>query len=118
MWGIQENNQTLLENTEEGEASWGFLGDSGVKDLPAVQEMQVRSLAREDPLEEEMATPSPSSILAWESPWKEEPSRLQSWAAAVLGSQRGGHDPATKQQQLSLRRRSRERGGLCWVRSR
>ena len=30
----------------------------------------------EDPLEEEMATPS--SILAWEKPWTEEPSRLES----------------------------------------
>ena len=78
-----------------------------------MQEMQVRSLGQEDPLEEEMATPSPSSILAWESPWKEEPSGLQS-----TGSQRGRRDSATKQQQLSLLRRSRERGGLCWVRSR
>ena len=37
-----------------------------VKNLPAMQEMQVRSLGREDPLEEEMATHS--SILAGESP--------------------------------------------------
>ena len=34
-----------------------------VKRLPAVQDTQVRSLGREDPLEEEMATYS--SILAW-----------------------------------------------------
>ena len=34
------------------------------------QETQVRSLGREDPLEEEMATHS--SILAWEIPWTEE----------------------------------------------
>ena len=34
-----------------------------VKRLPAVQDTQVRSLGREDPLEEEMATDS--SILAW-----------------------------------------------------
>ena len=33
--------------------------------------MQVRSLGREDPLEEEMATHS--SILAWRIPWAEEP---------------------------------------------
>ena len=39
--------------------------------------MQVRSLGREDPLEEEMATHS--SILAWEIPWTEEPDRLQLW---------------------------------------
>ena len=47
-----------------------------VKTLPAMQETQVRSLGREDPLEEEMATHS--SILAWEIPRTEEPSRLQS----------------------------------------
>ena len=41
-----------------------------------MQEMQVRYLGREDPLEKEMATHS--SILAWEIPWSEEPDRLQS----------------------------------------
>ena len=45
-----------------------------VKSLPAVQETRVRSLGREDPLEEEMATHS--SILAWRIPWMEEPGRL------------------------------------------
>ena len=47
-----------------------------VKNLPAVQEMQVRSLVREDPQEKEMATHS--SILAWRIPWTEEPGGLQS----------------------------------------
>ena len=42
-----------------------------VKNLLPVQELQVRSLGREDPLEEEIATHS--SILAWEIPWTEEP---------------------------------------------
>ena len=37
-----------------------------VKNLPAMQEMWVRSLGLEDPLEEGMATHS--SILAWEIP--------------------------------------------------
>ena len=41
-----------------------------------MQETQVRSLGRKDPLEEEMATHS--SILAWEIPWREEPGGLQS----------------------------------------
>ena len=41
-----------------------------------MQETRVRSLSQEDPLEEEMATPS--SILAWESAWTEEPDGLQS----------------------------------------
>ena len=36
-----------------------------VKNLPAMQEMQVRSLGQEDPLEEEMVTHS--SILAWKN---------------------------------------------------
>ena len=40
------------------------------------QEMQIRSLGLEDPLEEGMATHS--SILAWRIPWAEEPGGLQS----------------------------------------
>ena len=47
-------------------------------------EMRVRSLGREDPLEEEMATYS--SILAWRIPWTEEPGGLQS-----MGSRVGHH---------------------------
>ena len=39
------------------------------------QQMWVRSLCREDPLEEEMAIHS--SILAWKIPWTEEPGGLQ-----------------------------------------
>ena len=56
---------------------WGFLGGSVVKNLPAMQELQevlVRSLGWEDPLEKEMATHS--SILAWEILWTEEPGGL------------------------------------------
>ena len=47
-----------------------------VKHLPTMQENQVQSLGREDPLEKEMATHS--SILAWKIPWLEERGRLQS----------------------------------------
>ena len=47
-----------------------------VKNLPATQERQIRSLGQEDPLEEDMATHS--SILAWRIPWTEEPGGLQS----------------------------------------
>ena len=54
-----------------------------VKNLPAMQETQVRFLGREDPLEKEMATHS--SILAWRIPWTEEPGGLQS-----VGSQESG----------------------------
>ena len=45
-----------------------------VKNLLAMQETQVRSLGQEDPLEKEMAIHS--SILAWKTPWTEEPGRL------------------------------------------
>ena len=56
--------------------------------LPTMQETQVWSLGREDPLEKETATHS--STLAYKIPWMEEPGGLQS-----LGSQRAGHDWVT-----------------------
>ena len=46
------------------------------KNLPEMWETWVRSLHREDPLEEGMATHS--SLLAWETPWTEEQAGLQS----------------------------------------
>ena len=49
--------------------------------------MQVRSLGREDPLEEGTATHS--SILAWRILWTEDPGRLRS-----TGWQRVRHDPS------------------------
>ena len=45
-----------------------------VKNLPATQEVRVRSLGGEDPLEKGMATRS--SILAWRIPRTEEPGGL------------------------------------------
>ena len=65
----------------------GFPGGTMVKNPPAMQEtqeMHVRSLGQEDPLEEERATHS--TILTWEIAWTEEPDRLQ-----TMGSQRDGH---------------------------
>ena len=56
-----------------------------LKNLPAMQETQVLSLGREDPLEKGISTHS--SVLAWKIPWIEEPGGLQS-----MGSQRIGHD--------------------------
>ena len=47
-----------------------------VKNLSAMQETQVLSLRREDPLEKGMAIHS--SILAWRIPWTEKPHRLES----------------------------------------
>ena len=51
----------------------GFPGGSAVKNPSAMQEVWVRSLGQEDPLEKEIAIHS--RILAWEIPWREEPSR-------------------------------------------
>ena len=62
-----------------------FLVAQMVKCLPAMQETQVQTLGREDPLEKEMAIHS--RTLAWKMPWTEEPDRLQS-----MGLQRVGHD--------------------------
>ena len=52
-----------------------------IKNMPAMQQMRVWSLAQEDTVEKEMA--SYSSILAWEIPRIEEPGGLQS-----MGSQK------------------------------
>ena len=49
-------------------ASWAA---QTVKNLPAMRETRVRSLGKEDALEEGMATHS--SILFWRIPWTEEP---------------------------------------------
>ena len=65
--------------------SVGFPGSS----KSAKQKSQVQSLGGEDPLEEGMA--AHSSILALEIPWTQEPGGLQ-----FIGSQRVGHDWATK----------------------
>ena len=57
---------------------WGFPDGQRVKNSPTLQETQetwVRCLGREDSLEKGMATHS--SILAWETPWTEEPGGLQ-----------------------------------------
>ena len=50
-----------------------------------MQEMRVRALGQEDPLQKETATHY--SILAWKIPWVEDPGGLQ-----FMGSQKVGHD--------------------------
>ena len=62
-----------------------FLMTQQLKNLPVMQEMQVRALSWEDPLEEGMATHA--SILAEKVPWAEEPGGLR-----FMGSQRVRHD--------------------------
>ena len=61
--------------------SWATLVGQPVKNLPTMQERCVQSMGWEDPLEKEMVTQS--SILAWEIPLTEEPSRLQ-----IMGSEK------------------------------
>ena len=58
------------------------------KNMPAMQETQVRSVGWEDSLEKETATHS--SILAWRIPWTQKPGGPQS-----MGSQRDGPAWAT-----------------------
>ena len=55
---------------------WAPLVAQTVKNLPAMQEAQVRSLDGENLLEKGMATYS--GTLAWEIPWTEEPAGLWS----------------------------------------
>ena len=61
---------------------------SAIENPPAIQksqEMRVRSLGQEDPLEEGMATHS--SIVSWRISWTEEPGGLRS-----IGSHRLRHN--------------------------
>ena len=61
---------------KEGAYVWDSLVAQTVKNLPAIQEIQVQSLGWGDTLEKGMATRS--STLAWKIPWTEEPGRLES----------------------------------------
>ena len=82
MWSVE-----TPERLHQGVTGWHvyihILGT--VRNPSAMQETWVRSLGWEDPLEEGMATPS--SILAWRSPWTEEPGGVQ-----FMGWQRVGLD--------------------------
>ena len=54
-----------------------------VKNLPVMQETQVRSLGQEDPLEKQM--PTHSSILAWKISWTEELEGCSPWGHKESG---------------------------------
>ena len=53
---------------------WTSLVAQIVKNLPAMKKTWVQPLGQEDPLEKGMATHS--GILAWRTPWREDPRRL------------------------------------------
>ena len=61
-------------NQDAVQPKYSFPDGSVVKNPPAMQETQFRSLGQEDPLEEEMATHS--SIVVWRIPCIEDPGRL------------------------------------------
>ena len=54
-----------------------------------VQEMSIQPLSQEYPLEQEMATHS--CILAWKTPWTEEPGGLQCNGVAKSWTQLSAH---------------------------
>ena len=88
---IETRSRDCLGNYYELEVfmrCWTSLVVQTVKNLPTMQETRVQLLGQEDPLGKGMETHS--SILAWKSPWTEEPGGLQS-----VGSQRVGHDWVT-----------------------
>ena len=71
-WATKHRDSSSLLVTVH---SSGFLGSSEEKkNPPAVQETQIRPLGQKDSLKKEMATHS--SILAWRTPWTEEPGGL------------------------------------------
>ena len=82
--GESGHRHTHKENVCE-EYSTTCQGTQTVKNLPAMQKTQLRSLGQEDPLEKGMATHS--RILTWRIPWTEEPGGLQS-----MGLQTVRHD--------------------------
>ena len=77
-WGVGSHNSEGIK-LESRDFPVGPVAQT-VKNPPRVQEIQVPSLGREDPLGKGMATHS--SILARRIPWTEEPGGLQS-----MGSQ-------------------------------
>ena len=76
IFGSKNFSENVPENFFTFFHKFIFPGDSVVKNLPAMQEIQVRSHGWEDPLEKEVA--AHSGILAWEIPGTEEPGGLQS----------------------------------------
>ena len=58
-----------------------------INNLPAIQETQVQSLGQEDPLEKRTSTHS--SILAWRTPWTEEPGGYSPWDCKEADTTKG-----------------------------
>ena len=80
-WKQFSNLATVMTN-DSMISIWASLVAQTVKNLPATQEIEVRFLGQEDPLEEGMATDS--SILVRRIPWTEEPGGLQSMGLVLI----------------------------------
>ena len=80
-WGLW----SALYDSLDGRGVWGRMDTWMHLPMQETEEMQVWSLGRDDPLEEDMTTHC--SILAWRIPWTEEPGGLQS-----MGLQRVRHN--------------------------
>ena len=76
---------TLVDSDASKKVQLSFPGGSDGKESACNAGNQGSSLGQEKPFEKGMATHS--SILAWRTPWTEEPGRLQ-----PMGSQRVRHD--------------------------
>ena len=87
-WKHQSACEAFAKSRLYGKTLRASLVAQTVKNLPSLQETQVRPLGREDPLEEGMATHA--STLAWRLPRTEEPGGPQ-----AMGSQRVGHNRMT-----------------------
>ena len=78
---IIERNQKDIKKVFVSKYSQ-YLITQSVKNVPEMQETQVRFLGRKDPLEKEMAIQY--SILAWKIAWPEDPGGLQSMGSQEL----------------------------------
>ena len=87
-------NDKNFKNLKEFQDSWASLMAQRVKHLPAMQETQVRSLGREDPLEKDMATPLQYSCL-------ENSMDGGAWWAIYYGP--GGHRESDTTERLHLK---------------
>ena len=70
--------------------SWATIWWLRKRNLPAMQEIWIRSLGWEDPLEEGMATHS--SNLAWETSWTEEPWSVSRFSHSVVSDSLRPHE--------------------------
>ena len=82
LWGRTELDTTKATQQKQQFLIRTSLVAQMVRNLPAMQEIQVQSLVWEGLLEKGVATYS--SILVWRIPWTGEPGRLQSTGSQIV----------------------------------